>query len=192
MLMKTPDLAPMTRDNLLDDLEAMVEAATTGTWVAELDCFDEEDVVVATIADPKIQMLATLSIGGGDYEKGYASREWRDAACIAALKNAAPELLRRARESETWRSLFLKSEKEEEETAAELTIALDRAEKAERERDEARASRDMLAEMLHEGAEYLSAYSEECDLEFVARVRATLAKLDALSRATSTTEETKP
>lgn len=72
----------MTADNLLDELEALVAAATAGEWTRHTKPW-----IGSWVVDERQTEVA-------------ASYSSADAACIVALKNAAPELLRRAREKD--------------------------------------------------------------------------------------------
>ena len=173
----------MTRDNLLDDLEAKVAAATPGPWgihqnricVVGDDGKPAERTGMRTAGDP----YPTIARMAADYAPDH-----RNAACIAALKNAAPELLRRAREKDKMVAAYDEA----------LWLARCQRDQASVRGNRAEESRDALAEALREIIAQAKALgSDEFTLDQVADVaRAALAKIDALSRTTSTTEEGKP
>jgi hypothetical protein len=82
----------------LDDLEALEAAATAGPWTA-LDTGSEGSSVRAQGLVPRVARLTD-----GQLDKCQA-----DAAFIAALRNAAPELIRLARLGEAVQSVLLRA-----------------------------------------------------------------------------------
>ncbi len=98
--------------------------ATPGPWSAEMDIFDSDDGIVATISNVGTTMLATI---GTDHVTTHAEweadpiaakekadgqwrhrdeQEMRDAAAIVALRNAAPAIAALADECERLADLF--------------------------------------------------------------------------------------
>jgi hypothetical protein len=102
----------MISDDDIRQLEELEREATPGPWEYELDEFDHAEGLVATVADKDTNMLAVLETGiidvpnpGGDWteekaaikkagwEKAKAGQELKDAAFIAAARNALPKLI---------------------------------------------------------------------------------------------------
>lgn len=87
--------------------------ATPGPWEGELDQFDPDEGIVATVADPRVHMLASINTdvrghfvddaskwteqdavtSREQWEKAKQSQALRDAAFIAASRSAVPALL---------------------------------------------------------------------------------------------------
>lgn len=124
----------------LNELERLEKAATPGPWIAvpyrrrfygEEPRFDNGICHVLPESDP--ERLPILTVDRGD-DHHAETREHADieAAFIAALRNAAPDLIRAAREADELREELRRSE-----TAAteRISRAEQRAEAAERERD---------------------------------------------------------
>ena len=180
----------MTRDNLLDDLEAMVAAVPVGEWWPCLHwrndkrgCGDTHPGYLWNItADYVVAQMGCQ--GEPPMPHGTQDVMRAEVRLIAALKNAAPELLRRAREKDKMVAAYDEA----------LWLARCQRDQASVRGNRAEASRDMLAEALREIIAQAKALgSDEFTLDQVADVaRAALAKIDALSRTTSTTEEGKP
>lgn len=96
------------------ELRALLDGATPGPWECDCDKFDAENDIQACVTDPSIDMLAMIATGvnfpqpedpvpytpamreeaKAAWAKAYDSQAYRDAQLIAALRNAAPDLLR--------------------------------------------------------------------------------------------------
>jgi hypothetical protein len=107
---------PMSNDTLdLDALGALVEAMTPGPWETDLDVFDmTQEGVVACVHNRDNSLFFTIGMdltlsesewtrekADAQYDEAKGRREYADARAIVALRNAAPALLARARESAT-------------------------------------------------------------------------------------------
>ncbi len=103
--------------------------ATPGPWSAELDIFDSDEGIVATISNVGTTMLATIGTdhvtthaeweadpiaakekADGQWRQARDEQEMRDAVAIVALRNAAPAIADLCREVERLRARIAKAE----------------------------------------------------------------------------------
>jgi hypothetical protein len=76
----------MDKEPDLNHIKQLAQEATQGDWKAELDVFSEEEGIVATICDDKVNMLAIIDTEiKNDWDKARQSQALKDAKYIAAV-----------------------------------------------------------------------------------------------------------